>query len=116
MNDLFGRFNSSSKLNDNLILSDLDKIIKIKYHKDKNKNRTCVYGIFDFISEGDINSLIKMIKKRLGCSGIISEGVISKGKKTSDISKVLVFSGNHIEEIKEILLEEKITDESHIKI
>lgn len=111
MDDLFQRLNGSLS-NDNQILSDLDKMIRIKYLKEKNKNKTCVYGIFDFVPEKNIKDLIKLIKKRLGCSGIINEEVTSRGKKT----KVLIFSGNFVEEIKNIILEKKITDKSHIKV
>lgn len=117
--DVLNTMNSFISNNNNLILSELDKMIKIKHLKEKNKNKTCVYGVLDFIPEKDIDPLIKIIKKRLGCSGSLTEEIIvsTKGKKaSSDVLKVLVFSGNHVEEIRDILLEKKITDEEHIKI
>ncbi|AYV83584.1 MAG: hypothetical protein Hyperionvirus9_1, partial [Hyperionvirus sp.] len=33
------------------ILLELDKKIRIKYYKQGNKNKTCVYGLFDFMTE-----------------------------------------------------------------
>jgi translation initiation factor 1 (eIF-1/SUI1) len=101
------------------VLSELDKKIRIKHHKVKNKNKTCVYGIFDFISEKDAELLIKSIKKNLGCSGSISQESISydKSKKpTGELQKILIFSGIHVEEIRNILLEKGITDNLHIKV
>ena len=110
---------SRSVISDNQIMSDLDKMIRIKHHKQKNKNKTCIYGILDFVPENDIDTFIKSIKKKLGCSGIITDEITTstKGKKIStEVVKVLVFSGNHVEEIKEFLLEQKIVDKDHIKI
>lgn len=101
--------------NNNQILSDLSKKIKIKHFKEKNKNKTCVYGMLDFISETDGKLLIKLIKKRLGCSGIMTEETPVKGKKVKT-GKILIFSGNHAEEIKNIILEKKIADNTHIHI
>lgn len=116
--DILNTLNVSTT-NENQLMSDLNRIIKIKHHKEKNKNKTTVYGIFDFVPEKDIEALVKLIKKKLGCSGIIAEEttVPVKGKKTpSEVFKVLIFSGNHVDEIKAILLEKNITDRDHIKV
>ena len=106
--NVLNTFNSG--IDNDQIISDLNKMITIKYYKLKNKNKTSVTGIFDFISEKDAEALIKIIKKRLGCSGMIGKD------SDADIENKLIFSGNHIEDIKNILLEKKITDESHIKV
>ena len=99
---------TSSNQNGNTILLDIDKKIRIKHHKEKNKNKTCVYGIYDFVAEKEIDPLIKVIKKRFGCSGIVGEDVATK-------SKILIFSGNIVEDVKNLLLEMKVTDSDHIK-
>ena len=117
-------------LNNSAILSELDKQIRIKYYKEGNKNKTCVYGLFDFITEPEGKLLIKYIKKKLGCAGIIedekestpaSNGAtgppISKDKEPKDgKNKIMIFSGKHVEEIKNIILDKKITNDAHIKI
>lgn len=92
-------------------LSEIDKHIRIKHHKEKNRNKTCVYGIFDYITEKEAEALLKTIKTHLGCSGIICEEIVNK--KTI---KLMTFSGNHINDIKNILIDKKITDASHIKV
>lgn len=68
-------------LNNDQILSELDKKIHIKHLKEKNKNKTFVYGIFDFILENDVDALIKLIKKRLGCSGMMEEESVRENPK-----------------------------------
>lgn len=112
----------SNITSNNQILTDLDKMIRIKHYREKNKNKTCVYGISDFVPAKDLDALVKLIRKRLGCSGNLVEevGTIQLNEKTKKaspvINKVLVFSGNHIEGIKNFLLEKKIVDNNHIKI
>ncbi len=105
------------------ILSSIDNKIQIKHHKEKNKNKTCVYGLFNFISEDDAKIFIKIVKKKLGCSGIIGDDLVvskplikSAPKSNIEPGKVLIFSGNHIDDIKNIILEKNITDLDHIKV
>ena len=98
----------SKQLTQDKTLSDIDKKIIIKQYKEKNKNKTCINGLFDFVSEKDMQDLVKSLKKKLGCSGTIFEDPETKIKK-------IVFSGNHFEEIKELLIEKKITDANHIR-
>ena len=110
--------NLNIKSNDCHTNSDFDKSIKIKHIKDKNRSKTCVHGIFNFMTEKEADALIKIIKKKLGCSGIISDEVVilpSKTKKADDSQKIMIFSGNHIQEIRSILLEMKVTDKSLYK-
>ena len=97
------------------ILSSIDNKIQIKHHKEKNKNKTCVYGLFNFISDADIPIFIKIVKKKLGCSGVVCEDEPVQGKPKT-LGKIVVFSGNHLEDIKNIIIEKKITDAAHIKL
>ena len=83
----------------------IDKKVSIKHYKDKNKNKTCVYGIFDFITKKDMDALLKLIKVKLGCSGTINEE-----------EKMLVFSGDHVSDIKEMLINRKIIRERDFKM
>ena len=90
-------------------LTEIDKVIRIKYFKEKNKNKTYIYGLYDFISDKDINKLVKDIKKRLGCAGIISNESSAKDKK------IIIFSGDQVTNIKNIIMEKNIADSSRIK-
>ena len=78
-------------------IQEIDKKIDIKYVKLKNKAKTRIYGITNYIEEKDIDNLIKHIKKKLGCGGVYTDD-------ESNI-KNIEFQGNHRESIKEILIE-----------
>jgi translation initiation factor 1 (eIF-1/SUI1) len=106
--DVLNTISNTEKSNDQ-ILTEIDKKIRIKHHKEKNKNKTCIYGILDFITKKEVESLIKLIKKQFGCSGIITADKITK-------TEILEFSGNHVEDIKSFLIEKEIATENDIKI
>lgn len=122
---------------DTRILSELDKKILIKYYKEGNKNKTYVYGIFDFVPEPEVKTFVKFVKQKLGCSGIIGEDPVKDDAKDADpkkkpkggfgnrankttkdpsLGKALIFSGNQTEAIRAILIERKVADEDHIKV
>ena len=95
-------------LNNNInnMYDDINKFISIKCYKQKNKYKTNVYGLDNFITDKELKTFTKIIKKKLGCSGTIYI--------TDEKNKVLVFSGNKIKEIKNIIIENNITDATRI--
>ena len=89
------------------LVNDIDKIIIIRWVKEKKTNRTYVSGLHDFLEVEIINKLVKKIKERLGT-----------GSLKSDTSGGIIygFQGEHKEKIKKFLLENTEIPESRIKI
>lgn len=77
-------------------IQEIDKKIIIKYYKLKNKAKTRLYGLEDFIDEKETEKLMKNVKKKLGCGGTLTE----------DENKIknIEFQGDQREHIKEILI------------
>lgn len=96
-----------SSIKDKQALNELEKKIYIKSRKEGNKLKTDVLGVNHFLNNNDIKSFIKKVKKKLGCG----DGSI----KQEDGNTIIIFSGNHVESIKNIIIEQKITDISKIK-
>lgn len=92
---------------DGQALNELEKKIFLKCFKDGNKLKTHVIGINYFISKDDLKPFIKTIKKKLGCGGgsVLQENGIT----------TIIFSGNQIDNIKNIIISKDITTSSNIK-
>lgn len=95
------------------LLNEIDKKVTLKTYKDGNKQKTCLSGLDDFITATEkktqtenIESYTKEIRKSLGCSGTIMK---------DDNEKIhIIFSGDHIQNIKKSLIKKGI-DEKFIK-
>lgn len=77
-------------------IQEIDKKVVIKYYKLKNKAKTRVYGLEDFIDEKEMEKIMKNVKKKLGCGGTFTE----------DENKIknIEFQGDQRDNIKEILI------------
>src|SRR5947207_15969002 len=91
------------------LLDEIDKKITLKTYKDGNKQKTCVSGLDDFIlatekksQRDNIESYTKKVRKSLGCSGTIM-------KDENDKIHV-IFSGDHVQNIKKSLISKGIDD------
>lgn len=71
------------------------KPIVLKHHKIKKATRTFLYNIKDWMSDIDIKSMEKIIKKKLATSSQIV---------TDDEGTALTFNGNHMLCIKDIAI------------
>jgi len=103
--DINNIINDSSKNKD---VTEFDKVIKIRCYKEGNKHKTYITGIFDFLDDTKIKKFIRLVKKKLGCGG----GNIGVDREKN---KAIIFSGSHIDNIKNLIIEEKITDINNIK-
>ena len=98
--------------------------VTIRSEKDGNKNkfRTYIYGIHQFMSVKDAIEKFNIMKKKMGTSmQIISESIKKSGGKTkgkiSDIKDpVISFGGNDTERIKTLIVELGILQEQNIVI
>lgn len=90
------------------IMNDIDKKIILKTYKERNKHKTVLFGIGYFIdNDKGIEGFTKLCRQKLGCSGTIS---------TDENNKTLItFSGDHVDTLKQLLIDEKITSEQYIK-
>jgi len=95
------------------LLNEIDKKIALKTYKDGNKQKTCLSGLDDFIFATEkksqienIESYTKEIRKSLGCSGTVM--------KDENEKIHVIFSGDHIQNIKKNLIKKGI-DEKFIK-
>lgn len=93
------------------LFTEIDKKITIKYLKEVRTSRTYITGMSDFLSQEEISSFVKILKKKLGA------GMLSKKIEVDKVEKVEYgFQGNHMERIKKIMLEETNIPEEKIKI
>ena len=95
------------------LLNDIDKKVTLKTYKDGNKQKTCLSGLDDFIvatekrtQNENIESYTKEIRKSFGCSGTIM--------KDENEKIHVIFSGDHVQNIKKSLIKKGI-DEKFIK-
>ena len=91
----------------NSLMTEIDKKIVLKPYKEGNKHKTIMTGIDDFLKPEEVKGFTKMCKVKLGCTGTISQ---DDKQKT-----VIIFSGNHVDAIKQLMISEKITTEEFIK-
>lgn len=84
----------SNKQNDDIeldnkqdLLSQLDKKIIIKYHKEGRNSRTYILGLDYYFNAEKQNEFVKTLKKKLGTSAI---------KNIIDNSTVHGFGGDHV--------------------
>jgi translation initiation factor 1 (eIF-1/SUI1) len=93
------------------IFRQIDKRITIRFLKEKRTTRTYIEGLEDFISEEQINDLIKKIKK-LGTSYLkrtdedIEDDKKTKTKKSSTPYIAHGFNGDHKTKIIKFLTED----------
>lgn len=87
-------------------LKEIDKKIVIKIFKNGNRLRTEVCGLEDFIPVDRFKQITKDIKELHGCSGIVDD-VNNK--------KIITFSGNQIENVKNYIISKKIATIEFIK-
>lgn len=108
--DISGVVNQFSSGNKDVI-DKIDKFITVKCLKDNNKKKkkTYVIGLNDFMSDDEIKPFATFVQKKLGCGG----GNIKVNEK--DKKKIVIFFGDQINNIKQIILSKRITDEAHIK-
>ena len=93
------------------LLVGADNRIKIKTIREKNKNKTYVTGIFDFITDDEkIENFLKQIKKQFGCGGVI------KDNADGVVGRCIIFNGNHVNALKDFIIENKIAPSEKIKI
>lgn len=92
--------NVKAKKDDNMV--DIDKRIVISTYKEKNKHKTQVKGLEDFMKEAEIEAFNKLIKTKMGCNGtIVTDNETKK--------KTIVFSGDHVDALKKFIVSSKIT-------
>jgi translation initiation factor 1 (eIF-1/SUI1) len=91
------------KIDESTKLKELEKTVKINVIKEKNRYKTQVFGMSDFISSEKIDTFAKNIQKKYGCSCI-------------NTSTMLVFSGNQSDNIKKMLVDDKIVTHDLIRI
>jgi translation initiation factor 1 (eIF-1/SUI1) len=94
---------SIQKKDTSAVFVDIDKIIIIKWLKEKKTNRTWVTGLHDFISTEEIKKIVKILKDKLG-TGAKEDG--------NDCG----FQGDHREKIKKYLIEHVCIPEKKIKV
>jgi translation initiation factor 1 (eIF-1/SUI1) len=93
------------------IFKQIDKRVTIRFLKEKRTTRTYIEGLEDFLSEEQINELIKKIKK-LGTSYLkrtdedSDEEKKNKTKKSATPVIAHGFNGDHKTKIIKILTEE----------
>ena len=93
------------------IFRQIDKRITIRFLKEKRTTRTYIEGLEDFISEDQINELIKKIKK-LGTSYLkrtdedTEDDKKTKTKKSSTSYIAHGFNGDHKTKIIKFLMED----------
>ena len=96
----------------NNMFVEIDKKITIKYLKEIKTNRTYVCGLSDFMSDEKINLFTKFLKKQLGAGMNIK-----KISNTNNMIKLEYgFQGNHLERIRNIILEETDISDDKIKV
>lgn len=90
------------------LINDIDKKILLKTYKEGNKHKTILTGIDDFLTKPEeVKKFTKTCQTKLGCSGTIS---FDDKQKT-----IIMFSGNHVDAMKQLLIDEKIAAEEFIK-
>jgi translation initiation factor 1 (eIF-1/SUI1) len=98
---------SIQKKDINAIFTDIDKIVTIRWLKEKKTSRTYVSGLQDFISDEEIKKIVKTLKEKLGTGA--SE---FKNEGKSDYG----FQGDHREKVKKFLVENVGIPEKKIKV
>jgi translation initiation factor 1 (eIF-1/SUI1) len=76
-------------------LTEIDKKIHITTYKEKNRHKTQIKGLEDFIKEDDLKTFLKTVKTKFGCNGILSD-------------KLLIFSGDQVNVLKKYIIDNKI--------
>ncbi len=89
-------------------LRDLDTKIILKTFKVGRFFKTSISGLHDLLSKSEQNKIVGMIKKKLGCG---SQTTLDESGKT-----IIIFTGDHQEIIRQILLAENVISASKIEM
>ena len=98
---------SIQKKDTNAVFADIDKIVTIRWLKEKKTSRTYVTGLQDFISTEEIKKIVKTLKEKLGTGAV---------EVKNDDKSEYGFQGDHKEKIKKFLIEQVCIPEKKIKV
>ena len=100
-------FGQTLKETNSAVLTNIDKCIEIRYMKEKKKSFTYVAGLENFIEkEKDIEKFTSMLQKKLACG---QKQKVENGKTSYG------FNGDHIKNLKKIIMTELKVPEDKIK-
>ena len=91
-----------TKSTENDALNELDKKINIKSFKDGKNYKTQIFGLNNFLSNDETKKFGKTFKKKYGCNCLIQ-------------NDSLIFSGEHAENLKKMIIEAGIATKDYIK-
>jgi hypothetical protein len=93
---------NDSKTDSGLIVA---KKVQIKCIKQKEKFKTVIKDLDNYLTEKEILSFVKLVSKKLGCSG---------NKKVDKKKTYLIFSGQQVQNIKNLLIVNNIIKQEYI--
>jgi translation initiation factor 1 (eIF-1/SUI1) len=96
------------------LFTEIDKKITIKFLKETKTSRTYIEGLSDFLTNDEILSFSKVLKKKLGAGMVVKE--IKNDKDVNNVKFEYGFQGNHTERVKAIMLEETKIPENKIHV
>jgi translation initiation factor 1 (eIF-1/SUI1) len=92
-----------------------DKKVIVHYVKVKGKNKTLVNGLDHFVSnenqeitEKNVNSIVKALKKKLACGAVLKQSEENKDVKYIEVQ------GDHRQKIAEFLIQNNIVAKDNI--
>lgn len=89
---------------------EIDKKIKLKFLKEKRTTRTYISGLEHFFTAEEIEKLTNSLKKKL------ATGIIKKNKEDSENEFEYGFNGDHINRIKNILINDLNIESDKINV
>jgi translation initiation factor 1 (eIF-1/SUI1) len=102
--EIFGVENTQNE-----IFTEIDKHVEIIYMKDGRRHKTCVYGLHSYHDDKSLKKFISKLKKNLGSNVI-------KDENNAKMGPAYIFSGKHIDIIRNAIISELEIPENKIKL